>query len=217
MLKKAVRSWVFLVALFLIPLSCTKHTYFSADEDYTKIVKKMKSAALLPVVVAGAENSYVMCPTRRVCYLRGKILERGGSVIFNLLYQGLTNKGWDIVLPEKVNMDELSTSPVKVAREVAKRYGVDGVFIPYLFRYQEREGSSLAVRKTASIVMALFLYSAKNNTIIWQGDFSQTQEPLSENLLDLKTSIRARFRFMTVDELADWAVRSILKGLPNKG
>ncbi len=211
------KAGLLIVFAFLVFFSsCARHAYFYADEDYQKIVRAMDKVLLLPVVVAGRENPYVRCPVGKVCYTRGEVLERGRNVIFNIIYQELSSRNWKVILPAEVDMNRLRLEPLRVARDLAKKYGADGVFIPYLFRYQERVGSSLAVKRTASLVMALFLYSVKQKSVVWMGDFSQTQEPLSSNLLDIKTSIRAKFRFMTVDELAEVAVKTILSKLPQK-
>ena len=201
---------------FLILFSCAKHAYFSSDEDIKKIALSMKRVVLLPVLDVGWGKPPAVCPTKAFCHIGGVVLERGPNVMFNMLYQVLEEKGWNVIIPDEVDMERFRRDPIGLCREVAKKYRVDGVFLPYLFVYRDREGSSLAVKRPASIVLSLYLYSADKKSIVWMGDFSQVQKPVSYNLLDL-TTVKAGFKFVTVDELAEKAARDILKDLPNKG
>ncbi len=204
-----------LALAFLVLLSCAKHAHFSGDEDIRKIALSMKRVVLLPVLNVGWGTPPAVCPTKSFCHIGGVVLERGPSVMFNMLYQVLEEKGWNVVIPDEVDMERFRRDPIGLCREVAKRYRADGVFLPYLFVYREREGSSLAVRRPAAIVLSLYLYSVDKKSVVWMGDFSQVQRPVSYNLLDL-TTVKAGFKFITVDELAEKAAREILKDLPDK-
>ncbi len=202
--------------IFLLLLSaCAKHAYFKADEDYVRLISEMRKVLLLPVINAG-EGSDVFCPFKGICQRRGRVLYRGPNVIFNLLYQELSSMKWDVIIPAEVDMEELKANPMVYARKIGEKYHADGVFLTYLFLYQNKIGSSIAVSRPSSIVMALLLYSLKKKAVIWQASFCQSQKPLFENIFDIKTSIKAGFRFMDVDELASMAVKSVVNGIPKE-
>jgi hypothetical protein len=87
------------------------------------------------------------------------------------------------------------------AARVAQRLGADFAVLGTIVRYREREGSALAVRSPASVAYQLAVVRAADRSVLVTDRFDHTQQPLSENLLDLPMFLRGGGRWMTREEM----------------
>jgi hypothetical protein len=69
-----------------------------------------------------------------------------------------------------------------------------------VYRFQERQGGNLAVDKPASVGFHVHLY--KGDSLVKTVVFDETQQPLSENVLNFPTFMKRGGKWITVDELA---------------
>jgi hypothetical protein len=93
-------------------------------------------------------------------------------------------------------------------------FKADAVLLGYVTRYEDRAGKKYGVEKPASISFSLFLFSAKDGSMIWTGSYRETQASLSENMLNLKLFVKRGFKWLTADELAKFGIEEILKNFP---
>jgi len=78
----------------------------------------------------------------------------------------------------------------------------------FVFRFEERRGGNFAVEKPASVGFHLHLMDQQR--VIKVFAFNETQQPLSEDILQFRTFLRRGMRWLTVKELAE---EGILKGI----
>jgi hypothetical protein len=91
---------------------------------------------------------------------------------------------------------------VRIARKVGANLAVVGA----VMRYVEREGSALGVTTPASVAYQAVLVRASDAALVAFDRFDHTQQPLTANLLDLPTFIRAGGRWMTRQEMLEGAL-----------
>ncbi|MBN2125230.1 MAG: hypothetical protein JW821_13110 [Deltaproteobacteria bacterium] len=112
----------------------------------------------------------------------------------------------------------LSSNPAMEERELFMRLGkgmeADGVLAGYLYRWVEREGAEYGVNRPASVAFDLYLIQSSNGAILWKGGFDKAQQSLSENILDIDTFLKAKGKWMSVEELAEMGLSALVERFP---
>lgn len=108
----------------------------------------------------------------------------------------------DLSVEQELRQIDSAASAEDRARQLAAAVHADGVFYGSVFRLREREGSEYGSRQPASVAFRLALYSVESGKTIWRGDFSETQQALSSNLLNWWQFWREGPRWFTAAELA---------------
>jgi hypothetical protein len=93
---------------------------------------------------------------------------------------------------------------------------VDFVLIGFLFRFEERVGSSIGAEKPASVGFDVHLIRIRDKKMVWQGKFDETQRPLSENLLKIGSFFRRKASWLTAEELSSVGMDEMLKRFPGQ-
>jgi len=81
-----------------------------------------------------------------------------------------------------------------------------------IYKFIERRGGNLAVDKPASVSFHIHLID-KNNALRRVYVFEETQQALSQNILNIRKFLRRRARWLTVSELAEEGVYAGLEAL----
>jgi hypothetical protein len=85
----------------------------------------------------------------------------------------------------------------RVARDLGVRFAVLGA----LTRFVEREGSAWGASTPASVWYQVVLVDAQTGDVVSREGFEHTQQPLSQNLLDLPRFLQGGGRWVTRDEM----------------
>ncbi len=103
---------------------------------------------------------------------------------------------------------------VDVARKVAAEVQADAVLFGKVYRFQERVGPRYAASRPASVSFDLGMYAVASDEVVWEGQFDETQEALSSNLMNVWMFWRAGPHWFSVRELSRLGVESLLEDLP---
>jgi hypothetical protein len=182
------------------------------------IAEEKPRLAVLPFLV----EKEVYCPICRTVFQKGEVLPGAQNTMTRLLYQKMEAKGIFNLLPlEKVEeafthreKKAFEERPRASSIELGKEMGSDFVFIGFIFRFEERIGSSVGVERPASIGFDLHLIRLKDGAEVWRGKTDETQRPLSENLLKIGSFFRRRAQWLTAEELASVGMDEVLRRLP---
>lgn len=85
---------------------------------------------------------------------------------------------------------------------VGKLLGVDAVVRGQVTAFEERIGSEFGAQRTARVVFAVEVVRIPSGVALWQGEYAEQQQALSENLLSLPGFMQARGRWLRAGELA---------------
>jgi len=182
------------------------------------------SLAVLPFFVEKVEDRGrgAVCPICRGLYGRGDILAGSPGYLTRLLQEKMEAMGTFKLLPPE-NVDEaLSESdrsqfdlnPIRSSVRLGKTLNMDFIFVGFLFRFEQRVGSSLGVDKPASVGFDVHLIRLKDSKIVWVGKFDETQRPLSENLLKMGSFVRRKAHWLTAEELSSVGMDEMLARFP---
>jgi len=108
----------------------------------------------------------------------------------------------------------LQTKPVTSSIELGRALNVDYVFAGFLYRFDERIGSSLGVDKPASVGYDLHLFRVKDGKMVWSGRFDETQQSLTDNLFKVGAFLRRKAVWLKAEELASVGMEEILNDMP---
>jgi hypothetical protein len=107
----------------------------------------------------------VLCPVCKGIRRSGEILPGSQNTLTDLLYMKMEANGTFQIIPQKKVEKVLLHAPSRI--KVGKELEADFMFISYLFRYEERIGSSLGVERPASVSFDLHLFRLRMRR--WSG------------------------------------------------
>jgi len=163
-----------------------------------------------------------ICPICGTVFRRGEILPGAKKTFTRILYQKIEAKGIFKIYPlERVSeilshkdQKQLEVRPREFFIELGRELGSDYILVGYIFRFEERMGSSLGVERPASLSFDLHLFRIKDAKEVWKGRMDETQRPLSENILKIGSFLRRGAKWLTVEELASVGLEEVLKDFP---
>lgn len=97
---------------------------------------------------------------------------------------------------------------------IGRELGVDTVLVGEVTRWKEREGGALGAKEPASVAFQAFLLRADNGAMVWSTNFSKTQQPLSENVLEVENFLKGGATWQTSDTLARLGVEEVMRTFP---
>lgn len=121
----------------------------------------------------------------------------------------------DLVVGEAIRQvaGEIRPPTADEARAVAKVLRVDAVLRGDVRVFEERIGTELAAKRPARVVFGVELLRAPDGTAIWQGEYAERQQSLSENLWNLPGFVRAGGTWVRAGELAELGASQIVTRL----
>lgn len=108
---------------------------------------------------------------------------------------------------------ELRAPTAEEARSVAKILRADAVLRGDVRIFEERIGTELAAKRPARVVFGVELLRAPDGTALWQGEYAEQQQSLSENLWNLPGFVRAGGTWVRANELAELGASQIVTRL----
>ena len=225
MMKKSFFVSV-LIFSFISLMSC-------AFRNHEVFWKKKEIPCLRRVVILGFRpvspifkgSSYVRCPISNNTFRGEKVSENVAATMTKLLLRHImTYKDFEIITPQIAEKEFLdlyqvidNTSKKELLLEYIKQIGLafdaDAVLLGHVFRWEERVGSDFSAMKPASVSFDLHLIETEKGKVVWTEEFDKTQQSLSENLLEIKTFIKGKGRWLTAKGLAEIGIAGMVKKL----
>lgn len=169
------------------------------------------------------ENGIIKCPVCGTAFAAGKVPEASGDLLTEHLFSFLQNSTpFNIVSsdrpiaaqPESFTSSALTFAEREMLVSAARTAETDWVLAGYIFRYDQRRGTQYSVQSPASVAFSLHLIGAADGKSIWYGHYDETQQSLSENLFRLKTFLKRKWKWITVEEMAISGLDELLKTFP---
>lgn len=163
-----------------------------------------------------------VCPLCKGLFQSGSVFPGSQNTVTRLLYDKMEGmKAYSILPLEKVeeafsrfDKSQFKQQPIPSSVRLGKELNADFVCLGYLFRFEERVGSSIGVEKPASVGFDLHLVRVRDGKVVWTGRFDEKQKPLSDNLLKIGSFFRRGASWLTAEELASAGMSETLKKLP---
>lgn len=118
---------------------------------------------------------------------------------------------------EAAGISDPGANPTAAARVVAEQFGATALVLGRVTRYLEREGQRLGAHAPASVGFEATLLRAPEGERLWTGVFDETQQPLTENVLNMFRYPGAGTRWLTGHELVQWGAQAMAEALAEVG
>lgn len=114
--------------------------------------------------------------------------------------------------------DELKMKPGEYGdfsnlRDVAMQLGADKMFVTRISRYDERQGSELGVEQPASVSFTTELYDVESGQLVWRNIYSETQEPLLQDVSKIRKFVERGGKWVTAEQLAEEGIKNSVSKL----
>ena len=185
--------------------------------------KLCKRVVVLPFVDLGTAfgpNASVRGPLTRKVFVTDSVATHGELFMTKTLRRLLkaeSNVQWIAAqspelaaLPESGSRLEL----IRLLQSLGYRHKADGVLVGYLYAFRERQGGALGAESPAYVAFEVVLVAVDSGQLLWQPKFSETQEPLNQNLFELGKFIQRKGRWVTAREMATQALKKMLQTFP---
>ncbi len=213
-----------LILSFVSVISCS----FRRNEIQKEEIPCLKRVVILgfrPVSPIFKGSSYVRCPISNNTFRGERVSEDVTATMTNLFLKHISNnKYFEIIMPQMVENEFLDLYQVidntrkkeillNYIRQIGLAFDADAVLLGHVFRWEERVGSDFSAIKPASVSFDLHLIETEKGKVVWTEEFDKTQRSLSENLLEIKTFIKGKARWLTAKGLADIGISEMVKKL----
>jgi len=135
----------------------------------------------------------------------------------------LDSKDYDFVnlreikkLTDPALFEESSNDGIKIIQAIGKAVSADVVLTGYIYRMHEREGSEYSAGSPASVAFEVYLISVKDGSFLWKGRFDKTQKFLSTNLLEFKSFLKFKGKWVDANTLAEIGLSELIDSMPLK-
>ena len=163
-----------------------------------------------------------VCPVCQRATRRGNIPPWALGSLTRLLHQKMESRRECRVFPmeevekhsELLRSEFFQVKPVMSAIELGRALNVDYVLVGFLYRFDERMGSSIGVEKPASVGYDLHLFRVKDGKMVWSERFDETQQSLTDNLLKIGAFFRRKAVWLRAEELASVGMDETLNEMP---
>jgi hypothetical protein len=211
-----MKKVIFLVGLLLLSSHLVPIDEVRADEN--------PGLVILPFLIEKGEDPGrgAFCPVCKRVFQWSDVPLGSEKILTKLLYRKMEAMRTFKVIPlEKVeeglnvlDKKEVEKRPMTASFQVGRRLDADFIMIGFLFRFEEKIGSSLGVERPASVGFDLHLFRLRDEKMGWEGRFNETQRSLSENLLKIVSFFKRKASWVTAEELASGGMDDLLKKLP---
>jgi hypothetical protein len=124
---------------------------------------------------------------------------------YNLITPNMAKGVLSSLISSKQNLED-----IEIYQKIGQAFSADNVMAGYIYRWQERDGTDYSAKRPASVAFDLYLIRTRDKSILWKGRFDKTQKSLSENILDVDFFLKSKGKWMTVSEMADLGLDSVL-------
>jgi len=162
------------------------------------------------------------CPLRMLSFDPENVLPGSDRNLTGYLHEVLKERHGERVIPlaEMVNVydriakDDAQDTPRTVAQKLGGALKTDLIFAGAVWRYRERVGRPAGAASPASVGFAVYLIEVTSGKMLWSGKFAETQQALSDNVLDTWAFVKKGAKWLSANELARYGVKEVLKKSP---
>jgi len=119
-----------------------------------------------------------------------------------------------VVHDRTMNVGAEKLSERQLITRAGKLAGADAVLAGYIYRYEDRIGTNLAVKNPASIALSIHLIRVVDGVDIWSGYVDETQQALAEDIFKAPDFLRRKGRWVSADDMADAGLDKIFESFP---
>jgi hypothetical protein len=216
------------VLLGIVVLTGCASNAVTVVRDDTFQSSKMTSLAAMPFVkgrscteASSGDNALLDCRLSAINYPVEFYSAGASEEISHILHEELQKKYGSALKDYDAGMlgfkrlarDNPHSTLRSLAASFARELGVEYVVIGILESYSERVGSASGIERPASVGFRLYCMHAATGSVVFEGSFEETQQALSENILEASNFFKRGARWLTAGELSRDGMSKILAAI----
>lgn len=218
--KSMSRLWI--LWLFL-PLGCATTDVITEQTGSPAGIESILIIPFTDLTKAYGDSGMIKCPLCGNYFEAGQVPSDQENRLTDELIDRLEKQtNWRIITGSREMALAAETGPkstqMTTERQLLLNIGrtvqADAVLSGYIYRYQERMGSQMAAERPASVAFSLHLIRTADGADVWSGYVDETQQALSENLLNMAAFWRRKGRWVSADEMADAGLDELIQKFP---
>jgi hypothetical protein len=118
--------------------------------------------------------------------------------------------GWQIIAEREtreVAQTISSSNELERLKKIGAAVYADAMISGRILRYRERVGGEMGVKSPASVSFIVDLVDVRRGDVVWSARYDETQQSLSENILNLGEIGQRGIRWLTAEQLMNQGVR----------
>ena len=210
--RQMARSAVGLAGTLLVLAGCNPGPVTVATRPLSPIAAgEIRRIAVLPFTTAGLASDREREPGTE------PLAEPPGDTVTRAVATAMAEyQDWqladDLTVGEAFHQlyGEVRAPTAAEAVAVGKLARIDAVVRGEVKVFEERIGTGLAAKRPAHVIFALELVRISDGVSVWQGEYAEQQQSLSENLWNLPGFVRAGGTWVRAGELAELGATEIV-------
>ncbi len=198
-----------LCCILLTVLSCSGKKVVKSN-DMQKEVEKISCLAVMPVTTT-------VSTTRNMKFADAETLEKGADYLEAVVLEELNQTDVArIVTPGQLEdlLNEVPGGKIGLLKEVGKQVNCTTILYTTVQRFDQRQGGDFAVDSPASAAFEMRLVNVHNGSVLWSGNFNETQQSLLDNILTFNKAQSRGFKWITVEDLVRQGVHERISDCP---
>jgi len=215
-------------SIFWFFISCSACQTQMTLQEEKPYLSKPETIAILPfkdMTRIYGENVHVRSPLSGKVFRTGNVLKGADETLDDHLFSLLTKienlnlvpadhtKG---VLTTLISREQIKKSDHELSIETGRALNADAVMVGHIFRFIDRIGNNYSVESPASVAFDLNLINVADGRTLWNGKFDETQQALSENILQFESFFKRRGTWITAREMAMAGLSEMIGTFPVK-
>ena len=217
-----------LILLSGSPINGSAKTNHTSSENVDLSTLQFKRIAVMPFLVGKLESpekpvEKPLSQPLKQLNIDAANLEEGADRVMNRLVNGVMQIRFE---DQMVSMEEASVvyadvirdqtldTPRKLAKKFGENLQADLVVVGAVWRFREKGAVEEMPDSPASVAFSVYLMEVAGGKRLWRNAFDGDQKTLSEDVLGGLQQIKMGLRWLSVNELARYGVKSVFRTFP---
>ena len=217
-----------LILLSGTPINGSAETDHTSSENADLSTLQFKRIAVMPFLVGKLESPEepvekpLNQPLKQLNIDAANLAEGADQIMTRLVNDVLQIRFEDQMVSMEeaaaVYADAIRDQTLDTPRKLAKKFGenlhADLVVVGTIWRFREKGSVKENPDSPSSIAFSVYLVEVASGKRLWRNTFDGTQKTLSEDVLGGLKQIKMGLRWLSVNELARYGVKSVFKTFP---
>lgn len=219
---------IILILLSANPLNARAETSLTLSENVDLSTTQFKRIAVMPFLVGKLESPEkplerpLSQPLEQLNMNAPNLAQGADRIMTRLVNDVMKIRFEDQMVPMEeaaaVYADIIRNQTLDTPRKLAKKFGenlqADLVVIGTIWRFREKGSVKEMPDSPSSIAFSAYLIEVASGKRLWRNSFDGTQKTLSEDVLGGLKQMKMGVRWLPVNELARYGVKSVFRTFP---
>ena len=210
------------------PINGSAETDHTSSENADLSTLQFKRIAVMPFLAGKLESPEepvekpLSQPLKQLNIDAANLAEGADQIMTRLVNDVLQIQFADKIVSMKeaaaVYADVIRDQTLDTPRKLAKKFGenlqADLVVVGTIWRFREKGTVKEIPDSPASVAFSVYLMEVAGGKRLWRNAFDGTQKTLSEDVLGGLKQIKMGLRWLSVNELARYGVKSVFRKFP---